>query len=123
MEYILLLLLLQVKHWYADFVLQTYEQTIKKGSYGNWVGITHSRDHFIYTLAALLIFSSISNLIPASVIVLIALVESIVHYHIDWFKVKFGTKNMQSSMFWNQFGLDQLAHQLTYLAIVFHLLK
>ena len=31
MEIILLMFLLQVKHYTADFVIQTYMQTVKKG--------------------------------------------------------------------------------------------
>ena len=33
MEILFLLLLLQVKHSYADFTIQTYAQTIRKGIY------------------------------------------------------------------------------------------
>ena len=122
MENLILLLLLQVKHWYADFACQTYEQTVKKGNYGDWIGISHSIDHFVYSLVALLVYTVFVAPIAAATLFTIALIESIIHYHIDWVKVKFGTKNMTSSLFWNQFGLDQLAHQLTYLAMVWYLL-
>lgn len=123
MESILLLLLLQIKHWYADFSCQTYEQTINKGKYGNLIGISHSVEHIAYSFLALLIFHMFVMPVAASTIISIAIIEGIIHYHIDWVKVKFGTKNMQSSLFWNQFGLDQLAHQLTYLAMVYEIVK
>lgn len=123
METLYLLFLLQLKHWYADFASQTYDQTVKKGLYGDIVGISHSIDHFVWSLIALLIFSISFTVIPAFIIFMVALIESTVHYHIDWFKVKFGTKNITSPLFWNQFGLDQLAHQLTYLAMVIYLLQ
>jgi hypothetical protein len=116
METLFLLFLLQVKHWYADFVIQTYMQTIKKGVWLHPVGISHSLDHIWGTLVALLIFNIV---LPLSAITMlaVALLEGIIHYIIDFVKVKFGSKDMTKSLFWNQFGMDQLAHQLTYLGI------
>lgn len=122
MEYILLLFLLQVKHYWADFGIQTYGQTVRKGIYRDPVGISHSLDHVWATMIALLLFSVWHTLSPL-IIILAALVEGIAHYHIDWIKVKFGCKDMTRSAFWNQFGLDQLAHQLTYLLMAVILLS
>jgi len=49
--------------------------------------------------------------------------EGIYHYLIDYIKVKYGSKDNTTPLYWNQFGLDQLAHQLSYVAIsLFHLL-
>lgn len=121
MEILILILLLQTKHYYADFVIQTYAQTVRKGIYRDLCGISHSIDHVWTSLLALTIFSFFYAISPLT-IVTSALIEGIVHYHIDWAKVKFGTKNMQSSLFWNQFGLDQYAHQLTYIAIIWYIL-
>jgi hypothetical protein len=113
MDILLLLCLLQTKHFYADFVRQTYAQTVHKGVYGNWVGITHSLDHIWSTIIALLIYNFFCP-ISLIFILVIALVEGIIHYHIDWTKVKFGNKDITKPLFWTQFGIDQLAHQLTY---------
>lgn len=110
-----------VKHSYADFTIQTYLQTVRKGIYRDWVGITHSLDHVWTTVIALLIFS-VFYTIPFLLIPVIAIVEGIIHYHIDWVKVRFGTKDNTSPAFWAQFGLDQLAHHLCYLCIVWFLL-
>ena len=121
MEILILILLLQTKHYYADFVIQTYAQTVRKGIYRDLCGISHSLDHVWTSLLALTIFSLFYAISPLT-IVTSALAEGIIHYHIDWAKVKFGTKNMQSSLFWNQFGLDQYAHQLTYIAIIWYIL-
>jgi hypothetical protein len=49
MDILLLMFLLQVKHCYADFVLQTYMQTIKKGVWLDPVGISHTTDHMYYS--------------------------------------------------------------------------
>lgn len=121
MEILFLMLLLQVKHWYADFGIQTYDQTVKKGVYGDIIGISHSCDHVIGSMLALLIFSVFHTINPL-IIVCVSIAEGVAHYHIDWCKVKYGTKNMSTSKFWQEFGLDQLAHQVTYLAMIYYLL-
>jgi hypothetical protein len=121
MEILLLVLLLQLKHCYADFVRQTYSQTVRKGIYGDWTGITHSLDHVWTTWIVLLFFSSF-HVLPILAIFGVGLLEGVVHYHIDWVKVHFGIKDHTKPAFWTQFGLDQLAHQITYLAMVWVLL-
>jgi hypothetical protein len=60
--------------------------------------------------------------ISATTILFIGAVEGIIHYVIDFTKVKYGNKDMTKPIFWNQFGLDQLAHQITYILIVAYLL-
>lgn len=122
METILLLLFLQIKHWYADFKIQTYMQTVKKGVWLNPIGISHSIDHMYCTLVAFLVFSVLVTPISAFLILGIAFAEGILHYIIDFVKVKYGCKDNTKPLFWNQFGLDQLAHQITYLVMVFIIL-
>ncbi len=121
MEILALLLLFQIKHWYADFKIQTYMQTVKKGVWLDPIGISHSLDHAVATLVVLMIFSLMHPL-GAGAIVLLALIEGVIHYAIDYIKVKYGCKDNTKPLFWNQFGLDQLAHQVTYLAMVGYLL-
>lgn len=123
METIVLLFLFQVKHWYADFKIQTYMQTVKKGIWLNPVGISHSVDHMWGSMLALLVFSMIITPITWWLIILIAIVEAVIHYIIDFTKVKYGCKDNTKPQFWNQFGLDQLAHQTCYLLIVLYLLS
>ena len=118
MEILLLLLLFQLKHWYADFKIQTYMQTVKKGVWLDPIGISHSLDHVWTSFVILLVFSLIVHPIPVSIIISIGIVEGIIHYFIDYVKVKYGCKDITKPLFWNQFGLDQLGHQITYLAIV-----
>lgn len=121
MEILLLLLLLQIKHCYADFVLQTYMQTVKKGVWMDPIGISHTLDHVWCSLVALLIFSFFVP-VSAFVIIVITLVEGVTHYLIDYSKVKYGNKDNTKPIFWTQFGLDQLAHQLTYIWMIWFLL-
>lgn len=116
MEIIFLLLLFQIKHWLCDFTFQTYDQTVKKGIYLDPIGISHSVDHVSGSLAAFLIYDLFFDVsLPLAIV--LSVIEGIIHYHIDWVKVHYGTKDITTSKFWNQFGIDQLAHQLTYLAI------
>lgn len=121
MEILLLFLLLQIKHYYADFGIQTYQQTVRKGIYKDLIGISHSLDHVWTTLTVLIVFHFFYP-IPVIKILLVALFEGLLHYHIDFVKVKFGCKDITKPLFWNQFGLDQLAHQLTYLLMIAYLL-
>ena len=117
LEILAVLLSIQVKHWYADFCIQTYAQTVRKGIYKDPVGISHSVDHTWSSLVVLLIVSFFTT-INVALIIPLCFIEGILHYHIDWFKVHFGCKDLTKPLFWNQFGLDQLAHQLTYLGMV-----
>jgi len=119
MEILALLLLLQIKHWYADFKIQTYMQTVKKGVWLDPIGISHTLDHIWTTLVCLLIFSFFHSLTVLSILI-IALLEGIYHYMIDYTKVKYGCKDNTKPLFWNQFGLDQLAHQTSYLVIAWY---
>lgn len=121
MEILALLALLQIKHWYADFKIQTYMQTVKKGVWLDPIGISHTIDHICTTLVVLMIFNFFHPL-SAFVIIFVAFAEGIYHYMIDFIKVKYGCKDNTKPLFWNQFGLDQLAHQASYLLIVAYLL-
>lgn len=120
-ETLLLMLVLQVKHYVADFVIQTYAQTVRKGIYRDLVGISHSVDHVIGSLIALFVASFFVSL-NLPFVILLCFLEGLLHYHIDWAKVHFGIKDITRPLFWNQFGMDQLAHQLTYLGMIYLLL-
>lgn len=120
MEILFLLFLLQIKHWYADFKIQTYMQTVKKGVWLDPVGISHTTDHMKSTAVVLAVFYFFY---PVSIVkILIALIfEGPYHYMIDYIKVKYGCKDNTKPLFWNQFGLDQLAHQLSYLLMAWYI--
>jgi hypothetical protein len=118
MDILLILLVLQIKHWYADFWVQTYNQTVRKGIYRDPVGISHTLDHVIGTLTALVILIPFINISPITILVC-GLLDLIIHYHVDWTKVKFGSKDITNPQYWREFGADQLAHQLTYLLFAY----
>jgi len=121
METILLLVLLQIKHWYADFKIQTYMQTVKKGVWLDPIGMTHTRDHMLASLVVLLLFSFIHAIAPLTILMVVTL-EGIYHYLVDYTKVKYGSKDNTTPLYWNQFGLDQMAHQMSYLIMTWYII-
>jgi len=92
-------------------------QTVKKGVWLDPIGISHSLEHGYCSLVALLLFSVFFT-VSVQTIILIVLAESVIHYLVDYTKVKYGIKDNTKPLFWTQFGLDQLAHQLTYVAMI-----
>jgi hypothetical protein len=121
MEILFLLLLFQIKHWYADFKIQTYMQTVKKGVWLDPIGMSHTWDHIKASAVILMIYCLVH---PMSIWTLLAIVllEGVYHYMVDYTKVKYGSKDNTKPLFWNQFGLDQMAHQISYLVIAWYLL-
>ena len=108
-------ILLQIKHWYIDFVNQSMEEVNGKGIYGNWLGIRHSLKHGIATALIFII------LIPVEFALIFGLIDFIIHYHTDWIKMNYGNRDMQNPLFWNHLGLDQMVHQITYIVLIFSL--
>lgn len=106
------LTLLIVKHWYFDFYRQTEAELQFKGTYGHPKGITHSLKH---GAATALVFAA-TTLNPLTLIT--GAIDAVLHYHIDYAKMRFGNQDASTKQFWNHIGLDQLAHNLTYVALV-----
>lgn len=113
----LILILLFFKHWIIDFLFQTNEQVAQKGIYGKWKGIEHSLQHGLGTALVLFFF-----LAYIEDVIILAVVDMVLHYHIDWLKMKINKwKSLDITMpeFWFWLGADQFAHQLTYIFIVY----
>lgn len=113
---LLLLTLLTVKHFIFDFAYQPPYQWQNKGTYGHWGGIVHSGQHALATLAILLFFTN--PLLALG----IAVLEFLIHYHVDWAKMnlnaKMGWGANTHNEFWVLLGVDQLFHSLTYVLIL-----
>ena len=117
MESILLLLaLLQIKHWYIDFVDQSDEEVKHKGIYGNWLGVKHSLKHGVGTALCFLVISGSPYLLFC---ICVGILDAAAHYHIDWAKMNYGNRDITTKAFWNHLGMDQMAHQLTYLLLIY----
>ena len=111
----LLLVLLQLKHLAADFMMQTPWMIAGKGRYGAAGGLVHASIHGALTAVALLIAG-----ITASVALPLALAELVIHYHVDWTKEQVSVRvnwSPANKFYWWLFGADQAAHQLTYLGL------
>ena len=106
-----LLTLLFIKHFLCDFVLQTDKMIASKGIYGNKDGMAHSMYHAIGTFIVVALFVS------GPVALGLALLDGVIHYHLDYLKMKYGEKDISKKEFWRDFGLDQLAHSLTYILL------
>lgn len=105
--------LLFIKHWYIDFVNQSEVEVKGKGIYGNWDGLGHSIKH---GLATAIIFGFF--VFNFEVAVILGLIDFVIHYHVDYCKMRFGNRDITTKAFWAQLGLDQLAHYLTYIFLV-----
>jgi len=106
------------KHIIADYYMQYPWMFRHKGKYGHPGGLAHAGLHGLFTYIVLMYFA---GPVVASVL---ALLDSAVHYHIDYIKNKAWAKantNPAEQMYWIIHGTDQLAHGMTYFLIV-HLL-
>jgi hypothetical protein len=109
-----ILVLLFSKHFLIDFPLQTPYQYLNKGTYGHLGGLLHSGLH---GLATVIIFSFFT---PFALVY--GIVDFLVHYHIDYAKVRinehYGWKPTTHPQFWTLLGIDQYLHAMTYIAMV-----
>ena len=111
---------LALKHFVCDFPLQNAYQYKNKGIYGHPGGILHAGIHAIGTLLALS-----ACVLPLSMLLWLVLADGVIHYHIDWAKVKLNTyyklTPTTNEYFWHLLGLDQLLHYMTYAGMVWWL--
>lgn len=117
-----MIVLLQTKHFFIDYVFQPPYMHKNKGTYGHLGGIFHAVLHAAatYILLTIVYFDSMYTDIN-SIIAMAVILEFISHYHIDYFKVKLNKMfkmTYDDEIFWRLQGLDQLLHQLTYIAVI-----
>ena len=116
------LLGLFIKHFICDFPLQMFPwMYLNKGRCLHPGGIVHAGVHGIGTLIVLSFFFEIK------LSIFYALIDMLVHYHIDWAKMNlsrhYDLKPNNSEWLWVLLGLDQLLHHLTYFAIIYYAFK
>ena len=114
--FVFLLIILQLKHWYIDFVNQSMEEVNSKGIYGDLHGVLHSAKHGIGTMFCVLAVTGYEYLLFTWIL---GLIDAAIHYHVDWAKMNYGNRDIQTPQFWNHLGLDQMAHQITYILIAY----
>lgn len=111
-----LLILLQVKHVLADFFFQTKRMLSGRNEYLHLGRMQHAGMHAVFSVVALLVVGA-----PLVFTLVLCLIEGVVHYHIDWAKGRHSAATNYAPTdggYWRAFGVDQLLHQLTYVAMI-----
>lgn len=119
--------LLIIKHYICDFPMQSAWMVSNKGTYGHIGGLSHAWVHMMGTFACLIILSqSLGVFLNPFPFAQVIVVEGVIHYHVDWFKMWLNKKMKwtchKSPAFWQSLGIDQLMHYLTYVGIVWYLI-
>lgn len=113
---LILLVLLQIKHMFADFYLQTPRMLAARDRYLHMGRAQHAGVHALGSAGALL---WVGTAMP--VLLLIVAFEWVAHYHIDWGKGWYTNATQHTPAdpgYWRAIGLDQALHQLTYVAMI-----
>lgn len=111
---LLIISLLLTKHVVADFFLQRSFMFKDKHIYGGKGGLVHATSHALLTWLCLIFFNP-------SLALILAAMDGVIHYHVDYIKSGWNIRTKASpaeTRYWYAFGLDQLAHLLTYVLIV-----
>ena len=114
----ILLVLFQIKHFAADFPLQT-QYMLGKFKKDNWILplSAHAAVNAFITLTIALAFSD-----SFYVITFVTLVDFITHFIMDRIKASpdlLGKWKPTDTMFWNVVGIDQMVHHLTHYFIIY----
>ena len=110
-----LLFILQIKHMFADYFLQTQRMLSDRSEYVHFGRIQHVMIHAAGSAIAFAIL--LTN--PVFILITVVL-EAIAHYHIDWAKGRYSSANNQTpedAGYWRAMGGDQALHQVTYIVM------
>lgn len=110
------LIWLQTKHFIADYVLQPAWIIHGKGNLLEPGGYVHAIIHAVATMP-ILWFSTLD----VTSIMVVGIAELVIHFVIDHVKAVHGRyypQRVDRRAFWVLHGIDQLAHHLTYSAII-----
>ncbi|OWU70595.1 DUF3307 domain-containing protein [Marinibacterium profundimaris] len=114
-QILILLVLLQIKHMFADFYLQTPRMLSGRETY---VHLGRAEHAGVHALGSMIVFVLMGT--PVLLTLLIVAAEWIVHFHIDWAKARWSMCKQHTPSeagYWRATGADQFGHQLTYLAM------
>jgi hypothetical protein len=113
---LILLVLLQFKHFIIDWCWQPEYEWKNKGTYGHPGGVRHAIKNAAGTA---LCFAIITASLPISLLVFV--LDGLAHYHMDWVKMNLNKLLLLTPAtpgFYVMIGLDQAFHQLTYLFLI-----
>ncbi len=106
---------LQLKHFFADYMLQWPAMIRDKCHLDRPGGYIHAGIHVAGTLVVLVALG-----IAWSVIWKLLVAEFVIHLLTDYFKAKYSSTrkhSVSSGAYWTAHGFDQLIHHLTYVAL------
>lgn len=106
-------LLLNLKHFIAEYILQTPHIAGGKIRYGSVNSFIHIFHHAFGTMVTGLILKF--NLV---LILGLVIVESIIHYHVDWAVAHFGAHSYKDKKYWQWLGIEQFMHQQTFILMI-----
>jgi len=113
---LILLILLQVKHMFADFYLQAPRMLVDRDRYLHMGRAQHAAVHAVGSAIALMLMGA-----ALPFVLLITAAEWLAHYHIDWGKSRYSEligHTPTDASYWRAFGFDQALHQFTYVAMI-----
>lgn len=108
---------LQTKHFIADYLLQFDWMVAEKGDLRKLGGYAHAGTHVIGS--AIVLF--LAGIRPSAIIALL-IAEFVIHYTLDYSKVRYSkdvTLDQSPQKYFALHGLDQYFHHLTYLAMTY----
>lgn len=114
MEVYIVLHLLLIKHFLADFPLQT-EYMLRKGAPTGWILplLTHAAVHAGLTMVVMAFF------VDWTLVPLLGAIDFLAHTFIDTWKARLAKYPTSDKRFWTSLGFDQLLHGITYLQITY----
>jgi hypothetical protein len=118
---LLLLVGFELKHFVADYLLQTGWMIGGKGNLRAPGGYVHAGVHVVGSAIVLLLAQA-----PLVATAELLLAEFVIHYAFDFAKVYYGagvSPDEDPARYWALHGLDQLFHQLTYIAMIYFALR
>lgn len=113
---LILLVLLEIKHLFADFFLQTPLMLANRGQYLHTGRAAHCIVHVAGSGIAMLLIG-----VPLGLLAAVVVAEWLVHYHIDFGKGVWSNLSghgPSDAGYWRAFGIDQLLHHITYVMMV-----
>ena len=111
-----LLILLQVKHMFADFFLQTPIMLVNRAHYIHPGRALHCLVHVAGSAVCFLLIG-----VPVGLALVVLAAEWLLHFHIDYGKGVWSERaddTPADASYWRAFGADQTLHQLTYVGMV-----
>lgn len=116
-----IMVLFILKHLVFDWLYQPPFMYKNKGIYGHVGGILHSLIHGVSTFTIALFFTDLHTAL------LTGFIDGVIHYHIDWAKININKVKCwtptNSENFWKLVGIDQTLHSLTYVGLVYFIVK